>query len=42
GAEAVLLLDELYYDNQDKPVFLGREYFRYDKVKFHVIRKRVN
>ncbi len=36
----VLLLDEVHYDAKDRPVFYGKEYFPYSKVKFHIIRQR--
>ncbi len=38
----VLLLDELHCDKNGEPIFLGREYFPYDRVQFHIIRHRVD
>ena len=38
----VLLLDELHCDKKGEPIFLGREYFPYDRVQFHIIRHRVD
>lgn len=36
----VLLLDEVHYDRKDQVVFLGKDYFPYEKVKFHLLRQR--
>lgn len=39
---AVLLLDEVHYGENHQVVFWGKEYFPYEKVKFHMIRRRVD
>lgn len=38
---ALLLLKQLHYDGSDRPILYSVNYFRADKFKFHVLRKRV-
>ncbi|KJJ41933.1 GntR family transcriptional regulator [Bacillus licheniformis] len=37
---ALLLLKQTHYDQHDKPVLYSLNYFRADKFRFHVLRKR--
>ncbi|MEC3607159.1 GntR family transcriptional regulator [Bacillus glycinifermentans] len=37
---ALLLLKQIHYDQHDKPVLYSLNYFRADKFRFHVVRKR--
>ncbi|MGO4887719.1 GntR family transcriptional regulator [Anaerobacillus sp. MEB173] len=36
---ALLVLKQMHYDKEDRPVFYSINYFRADKVCFHVVRK---
>jgi GntR family transcriptional regulator len=38
---ALLVLKQMHYDEQDRPVLYSSNYFRADKFSFHVLRKRV-
>lgn len=38
---ALLVLKQMHYNDQDQPVLYSINYFRADKFKFHVLRKRV-
>ncbi|UCZ51666.1 GntR family transcriptional regulator [Bacillus shivajii] len=38
---ALLVLKQMHYDEQERPVLYSINYFRADKFKFHVLRKRV-
>ncbi|WP_096435349.1 GntR family transcriptional regulator [Alteribacter populi] len=38
---SLLTLKQMHYDDDEKPVLYSLNYFRADKFKFHVIRKRV-
>lgn len=38
---ALLVLKQMHFDDYDKPVLYSINYFRADKFKFHVLRKRV-
>ncbi|TMW73266.1 GntR family transcriptional regulator [Alteribacter natronophilus] len=38
---SLLTLKQMHYDFQERPVLYSMNYFRADKFKFHVIRKRV-
>ncbi|UTR10811.1 GntR family transcriptional regulator [Evansella sp. LMS18] len=38
---ALLVLKQLHYDEKERPVLYSLNYFRADKFKFHVVRKRV-
>ncbi|MED1741882.1 GntR family transcriptional regulator [Bacillus swezeyi] len=37
---ALLLLKQIHYDQNDRPVLYSLNYFRADKFRFHVVRKR--
>ena len=37
---ALLLLQQMHYNNQDKPLLYSKNYFRSDKFEFHVVRNR--
>lgn len=37
---SLLLLKQTHYDQNDKPVLYSLNYFRADKFRFHVVRKR--
>ena len=37
---ALLLLKQMHYDDRDQPILYSINYFRADKFKFHVLRKR--
>ncbi|GIN67397.1 GntR family transcriptional regulator [Bacillus sonorensis] len=37
---ALLLLKQIHYDQHDRPVLYSLNYFRADKFRFHVVRKR--
>lgn len=39
--QGVLLLKQMHYTNEDKPVLYSLNYFRSDMIHFHVLRKRV-
>jgi GntR family transcriptional regulator len=39
--QALLLLRQMHYSQDDVPVLLSSNYFRADKFSFHVLRKRV-
>lgn len=36
----VLLLEQKHYDQKDRMVLFSKNYFRYDKFEFHVVRRR--
>lgn len=38
---ALLVLKQLHYDEEDQVVLYSKNYFRADKFRFHVVRKRV-
>ncbi|WP_078554577.1 GntR family transcriptional regulator [Bacillus alkalicellulosilyticus] len=38
---ALLLLKQMHYDEHDNPILYSLNYFRADKFKFHVVRKRL-
>ncbi|MCR6096105.1 GntR family transcriptional regulator [Salipaludibacillus agaradhaerens] len=38
---ALLVLKQMHYNEQEEPVLYSLNYFRADKFKFHVLRKRV-
>lgn len=38
---ALLLLKQMHFDKNDKPVLYSLNYFRADKFSFHVVRKRL-
>lgn len=38
---SLLLLKQMHYDQHDRPLLYSLNYFRADKFKFHVVRKRV-
>ncbi|MCE7794544.1 GntR family transcriptional regulator [Salipaludibacillus sp. CUR1] len=38
---ALLVLKQMHFDEQERPVLYSINYFRADKFKFHVLRKRV-
>lgn len=38
---ALLVLNQLHYDDNDRVVLYSKNYFRADKFSFHVVRKRV-
>ncbi|CAM3746808.1 GntR family transcriptional regulator [Alkalicoccus chagannorensis] len=38
---SLLVLKQMHYDDQDRAVLYSKNYFRADKFKFHVVRKRV-
>nr|WP_246596241.1 GntR family transcriptional regulator [Bacillus alkalicola] len=38
---SLLLLKQLHFDVNERPIFYSINYFRSDKFKFHVLRKRV-
>ncbi|WLR43488.1 GntR family transcriptional regulator [Bacillus carboniphilus] len=38
---SLLLLKQVHYDDQDRPVLFSYNYFRADKFSFHVVRKRL-
>ncbi len=37
---SLLLLKQMHYDDHDRPILYSLNYFRADKFKFHVVRKR--
>lgn len=37
----ILLLDQIHYTEDNKPVLYSKNYFRADRFSFHVVRKRV-
>ena len=37
---SLLVLKQVHYDNNDRPVLISINYFRPDKFRFHVLRKR--
>jgi len=39
--QALLVLKQFHYDDNDRVVLYSRNYFRADKFSFHVVRKRV-
>ncbi|MBH0229332.1 GntR family transcriptional regulator [Halobacillus yeomjeoni] len=39
--QALLLLKQMHYTQEDEPLLLSSNYFRADKFSFHVLRKRV-
>lgn len=39
--QALLLLKQMHYSQDDEPMLLSSNYFRADKFSFHVLRKRV-
>lgn len=39
--QALLLLRQMHYTNEDQPVLYSSNYFRADQFSFHVLRKRV-
>lgn len=39
--QALLVLKQVHYDDNDRVVLYSRNYFRADKFSFHVVRKRV-
>ncbi len=39
--QALLLLRQMHYSQDDEPMLLSSNYFRADKFSFHVLRKRV-
>ncbi|MDQ0206283.1 GntR family transcriptional regulator [Alkalicoccobacillus murimartini] len=40
AGSALLLLNQTHYDQHDQPILYSQNYFRADKFKFHVLRKR--
>lgn len=38
---ALLVLSQMHYDENDRPVLYSKNYFRADKFSFHVVRKRM-
>ncbi|OIJ13105.1 GntR family transcriptional regulator [Anaerobacillus alkalilacustris] len=38
---ALLVLRQMHYDDQERPILYSINYFRADQFKFHVLRKRV-
>lgn len=36
----VLLLEQKHYDQKDRMILFSKNYFRYDKFEFHVVRRR--
>lgn len=38
---ALLILNQIHYDDNDRAVLYSKNYFRADKFSFHVVRKRV-
>lgn len=38
---SLLVLKQMHYDDEDRPILYSINYFRADKFKFHVLRKRV-
>ncbi|KMK77274.1 GntR family transcriptional regulator [Alkalihalobacillus pseudalcaliphilus] len=38
---SLLLLKQVHYNQQDEPILYSLNYFRADKFKFHVLRKRI-
>lgn len=38
---ALLILNQIHYDENDRAVLYSKNYFRADKFSFHVVRKRV-
>lgn len=38
---ALLVLKQMHYDERERPILYSINYFRSDKFKFHVLRKRV-
>ncbi|WP_299090193.1 GntR family transcriptional regulator [uncultured Metabacillus sp.] len=38
---SLLLLKQMHFDNQDRPVLYSLNYFRADHFSFHVVRKRI-
>ncbi|TCT26710.1 GntR family transcriptional regulator [Melghiribacillus thermohalophilus] len=39
--QALLLLKQMHYDDEDRPVLYSSNYFRADQFSFHVLRRRV-
>ncbi len=38
---SLLLLKQMHYDEHEKPLLYSLNYFRADKFKFHIVRKRI-
>jgi GntR family transcriptional regulator len=39
---ALLVLKQMHFDKNDEPIFYSINYFRSDKISFHVLRKRLS
>lgn len=37
----LLLLEQIHYDENERPILYSHNYFRADKIRFHVVRRRM-
>lgn len=40
-SDVVLLLEQLHYDDRDRPIFRSSNFFLPDKFRFYIVRKRI-